>query len=397
MKSLKNWLKNKLRKALAIVGIEEAIAGIEESMKKIHDTRSDDSKNVFGISFWYEGNLWEPPVQIALRDLCKPGDVVFDVGANFGGLTTVMSRMVGSRGIVCSFEASPRIIGICQKNIVMSGCSNVQLYNVAVYSKSNETVPIYLGGHLNDSIYSNSDQEVAAFNIDTLSLDDFVDFTSLVPNLIKMDIEGAEFDAIIGALNTITTARPHLILETQPSDTRCLDLLRDKGYVAIDLNSYQEIKTPTDYPQGVGIRNNLYIHQDRLSETPYSPPFTFVEVKTLTEDDFIKTSSSMLALKNPLKLDKGRYIIDLDFVAQGTDNEMMCGVKVQDKIIFRYHAYTKLIADSYKDWVIDLSKTCEANIYFEFLNGTSDKTFAIKSARVIRISQFDNFKSAPYI
>jgi hypothetical protein len=282
----------------------------------------------------------------------------------------------------------------------MSGCSNVQVYNVAVYSKSNETVPIYLGGHLNDSIYSSSD-ETAAFNVDTLALDDFVDFTKLVPNLIKMDIEGAEFDAIVGMLNTISTARPHLLLETQPSDTRCLDLLRDKGYVAIDLNSYQEIKTPADYPQGVSIRNNLYIHQDRLSETPYSLPFTFVEVKTLTGEDFIATSSSMISLKNPLKLDKGRYIIDLDFAAQGTDNEIMCGVKVQENIIFRYHAYTKLIAESYKDWVIDImidiTKTCEANVYFEFLNGTSDKTFVIKSARVLRISEFDNFKSAPYM
>jgi FkbM family methyltransferase len=389
MKSVKNWIKNKLRKALAI-------PILEGSIQKLRNAIPDDSKNIFGISYWYEGNLWEPPVQIALRDLCRPGDVVFDVGANFGGLTTVMSRMVGSRGIVCSFEASPRIIGICQKNIVMSGCSNVQVYNVAVYSKSNETVPIYLGGHLNDSIYSSSD-ETAAFNVDTLALDDFVDFTNLVPNLIKMDIEGAEFDAIVGMLNTISSARPHLVLETQPSDTRCLDLLREKGYVAIDLNSYQEIKTPSDYPQGVSIRNNLYIHQDRLSETPYSLPFTFVEVKTLTGDDFIATSSSMITLKNPLKLDKGRYIIDLDFAAQGTDNEIMCGVKVQENIIFRYHAYTKLIAESYKDWVIDLTKTCEANIYFEFLNDTSDKTFVIKSARVLRVSEFDNFKSAPYL
>jgi FkbM family methyltransferase len=393
IKSVKNWLKKKLRKALAI-------PGLEVSIQKLRNAISDDSKSIYGISYWYEGNLWEPPVQIVLRDLCRPGDVVFDVGANVGGLTTVMSRMVGSRGIVCSFEASPRIIGICQKNIVMSGCSNVQVYNVAVYSKSNETVPIYLGGHLNDSIYSSSD-ETAAFNVDTLALDDFVDFTKLVPNLIKMDIEGAEFDAIVGMLNTISTARPHLLLETQPSDTRCLDLLRDKGYVAIDLNSYQEIKTPADYPQGVSIRNNLYIHQDRLSETPYSLPFTFVEVKTLTGEDFIATSSSMISLKNPLKLDKGRYIIDLDFAAQGTDNEIMCGVKVQENIIFRYHAYTKLIAESYKDWVIDImidiTKTCEANVYFEFLNGTSDKTFVIKSARVLRISEFDNFKSAPYM
>lgn len=390
MKSLKNWLKSKLRQALAI-------PGLEGSIQKLKNAISDDSKSIFGISFWYEGNLWEPPVQIALRDLCRPGDIVFDVGANFGGLTTAMSRMVGSRGIVCAFEASPRIIGICQKNVVMSGCNNVQVYHSAVYSKSHETVPIYLGGHLNDSIYSTNEAETAAFNIKTIALDDFVAFTNLVPNLIKMDIEGAEFDAIVGATNTISSAKPHLILETQPTDTRCLDFLRDQGYLAIDLNSYQEIKSPSDYPKGVSIRNNLYIHKDRLAETPHSLPFTFVEVKTLTRDDFAVQSNSLITLKTPLKLDKGRYLLDLDFIAEGTDNEIMCGIKLGEDIIFRYHAYTKLIADSYKDWVFDLTNTSEVSIYFEFLNGTSDKTFVIKGAKIMRISEFDHLKLAPYI
>lgn len=193
--SIKNWLKKKLSKGLAIPELEKSI----QKLSSI----TDDSKSFFGISAWYEGNLWEPPVQIALRDLCRPGDVVFDVGANFGGLTTVMSRMVGPRGIVCSFEASSRIVDICQKNIVMSGCNNVQIYHVAVYSKSNEIVPIYLGDHLNDSIYSRGN-ETSAFNVNTLALDDFINFTNLVPNLVKIDIEEAEFDAVVGMINTIT-------------------------------------------------------------------------------------------------------------------------------------------------------------------------------------------------
>src|SRR2546423_2378031 len=67
--------------------------------------------------FW-ERNFWEPTVQFPIRDYCRPGDIVFDVGANAGGLSMLMSRLVGPRGVVCAFEASPRIIEITLNNLV---------------------------------------------------------------------------------------------------------------------------------------------------------------------------------------------------------------------------------------------------------------------------------------
>ena len=115
----------------------------------------------FEIAPWYQENLWEPTVQIILRDLCKPGDIVFDVGANFAGLTTLMSRMVGPKGVVCAFEASPRIIDKTQRNLVLSGCNNVQLFHNAIYHTSGQTVKIYLGDHLNDSIYQEYGEDSA--------------------------------------------------------------------------------------------------------------------------------------------------------------------------------------------------------------------------------------------
>jgi len=276
LNSLKDKLKFKLAKILA-----------PEIDKKLNIDEKLANVSLYGIAPWYQENFWEPPVQIALRDLCKPGDIVFDVGANFGGLTTLMSRMVGPKGIVCAFEASPRIVDKTQRNLVLSGCNNVQLFHNAVYHTSQQTVKIYLGSHLNDSIYSENG-EGSTYEVKTIALDDFIAHSKLVPNLLKMDIEGAEFDAIQGMVKTLNTAKPHLILETQRNDTRCLDFLRNIGYIAIDLNTYQEIKTPDDYPIGADIRNNLYIHCDRLIETPYQTPFQFGQPFLLNAEDFIQ-------------------------------------------------------------------------------------------------------------
>lgn len=419
--NLKKWLKTRLRNASDVTYLEGQLnnfqsrnnffeerlnsfqtekQSVEERLntfqlqKQLLEEKlnSFQEQKLFGVSYWYEDNLWEPPVQIALRDLCKSGQIVFDIGANFGGLTTVMSRMVGPKGVVCSFEASPRIIDKCQRNIVLNGCNNVQVYHLAVYSNSHSKVPIYLGSHLNDSIYTNSDTEQAAYNVSTIAIDDFVESTNLIPSLVKMDIEGAEFDAVQGMLKTISTAKPHLILETSPQDNRCLNLLRENGYIAIDLNTYKEVVTSADYPNGVHIRNNLYIHHHRLSEVPYQPPFKFVEMAKLAADDFVNEHNS-LKLKKTLALSKGRYLINVDFIASGTDNEMMCGVKVNETIIFRYHAYTKLLATNYRDWVINLKESAEINLYFEFINDTQDPTFLLNNVKIVRVADFDTIVS----
>jgi FkbM family methyltransferase len=303
--------------------------------------------------------------------------------------------MVGPKGVVCAFEASPRIIDKTQRNLVLSGCNNVQLFHNAVYSTSHETVKIYLGRHLNDSIY-NKNGEVSAYEVKTIALDDFIEHTQLVPNLLKMDIEEAEFDAVKGLEKTLISAKPHLILETQRDDTRCLNFLRNLGYVAIDVNTYREINNADDYPVGAGIRNNLYIHGDHLQETPYQVPFHFEKHSMLISDDFKWAEDGSAYLKNNLILPKGRYLIDWDFTAAGIQNDLMCGVKANNKVIFRYNAFSQILASSYRDWVIDLPETSEIQLYFEFQNGTQDSTLKINGAKITRITNFDHISPALY-
>ena len=67
------------------------------------EARLRDPRKEFSTAFWYDTSYAEPCVALALRDLCRPGDVVFDVGANCGALSILMSRLVGPKGVVCSF------------------------------------------------------------------------------------------------------------------------------------------------------------------------------------------------------------------------------------------------------------------------------------------------------
>src|SRR5262249_21666452 len=127
--------------------LEHVISSMVAEQAARHDPRKD-----FPIAYWYEPSFAEPCVALALRDLCRPGDVVFDVGANCGALSLMMPRLVGLCGVVGLFEASRRIVDKCQYNLVVNGCHNTQLFHRAVFSRSGEVLKIYHGTHLNDTI-----------------------------------------------------------------------------------------------------------------------------------------------------------------------------------------------------------------------------------------------------
>ena len=113
----------------------------------------------------------------------------------------------------------------------------------------------------------------------------------------------------------------------------------------------------------------------------------------MSEKDFNQQADGSTFLNEPLVLEAGRYVVDVDFTALGIDNEMMCGVKSEGVTIFQYHAYSHLLASSYRDWIIDLAETASITIYFQFQNGTRDDSFVIKGARINKIAniQLSNF------
>lgn len=343
-------------------------------------------QTMYGDSCWWEApNLWEPSVLMAVKDLVKPGDTVFDVGANFGGITSAMARLVGPRGTVCAFEASPRIVGYLQRNIIHNGHRNVTVYNRAVYSSSNHMLNLFAGDHLNDSLYveSGSSQQVKS-----LALDDFCDATQLVPKLIKADVEGAEYDTLLGAARLIKNHRPYLLLEQDTEDRKCLDFLEQQDYAALDLGSYNSVSSTSYYTSGHRLRNTLFFPQEKIHDLPYALPVARREMMRIPAQSFHKNLVGSRH-SDTFMLDAGRYFAHVDFEAESTTADLMCGIRLSDKDILRYHAFPKQIARYYRNWIFDIPASGPCQIYFNFLNGTSDPTFSIKD---VKIEMWENFQ-----
>jgi FkbM family methyltransferase len=142
----------------------------------------------------------------------NPGDVVIDGGACWGDTSLCFADGIGEHGQVYSFEFVPDNLEILMKNIDLNPHlkNRVKVIRKALWDKSGE----YLGYEENGPVsYVCEDNQKVRKKVATLSIDDFVraEVVSRV-NFIKMDIEGAELNALRGAEQTICTFRPVLAI-----------------------------------------------------------------------------------------------------------------------------------------------------------------------------------------
>src|SRR6187402_230919 len=78
--------------------------------------------------------VYEFAVSALLRAFLAPGDVFVDVGANIGYDTVLAASLVGERGLVLSFEPSPRIRSRLERNVTLNRLTQVRVHAEAVTS-----------------------------------------------------------------------------------------------------------------------------------------------------------------------------------------------------------------------------------------------------------------------
>jgi FkbM family methyltransferase len=143
----------------------------------------------------------------------KQGDTVIDCGGCFGDTALYFAHKSGQSGCVYSFEFMPENLIIFQRNMRLNKdlAERIQLMGKPLWSSSGLKLFIEGSGpgtHLTPRPKDSSAKEVKTFSIDDLMQEKKlrrVDF-------IKMDIEGAELEALKGAKNTLLRFKPKLAI-----------------------------------------------------------------------------------------------------------------------------------------------------------------------------------------
>lgn len=142
----------------------------------------------------------------------KAGDIVLDAGAHHGGLTVVYSQKVKEEGKVFSFEPDSRNLEVLYKNLNLnSNYNNVDAIEKGLWNRE-ETVVFFEAGNVGSSMFYEGEHSKKV-SIPTTSIDIFCAEQNIDKlSFIKMDIEGAEIEALEGAVNSIIKYKPNFAI-----------------------------------------------------------------------------------------------------------------------------------------------------------------------------------------
>jgi len=142
----------------------------------------------------------------------RSGEVVVDAGVWTGHFTVIAARLVGTRGKVLAIEPQKIMCDRLKNRLKRLGLNNVTIVNSALFNcRSELTVP--LRNDSGFSVLSESDGTGKTDIVSLRTLDEILDSLDVKQvDFIKMDIEGAEIEALSGMQSTLRSQRPFLAI-----------------------------------------------------------------------------------------------------------------------------------------------------------------------------------------
>lgn len=184
----------------------------------------------------------------AIRKYNLEGKTIYDIGSHIGYHSIFFSKLVGSKGSVLAFEPNPFNAKRIQENIDKNQIANIKVYNLALSSENSETEFLFSdniesgtssGGFIeeSDTLYEKTGYETdigfQRMKVQTKKIDDLEEIRNgKKVDVMKIDVEGAESLVLDGAMNTIKSQKPIILIEIHSiSNMYCfLDMLKKINY-----------------------------------------------------------------------------------------------------------------------------------------------------------------------
>jgi FkbM family methyltransferase len=205
-----------------------------------HGRFTGNSSDLLSRCVYYLGH-WEPDITHLMRQRLRPGDTFVDVGANTGWFTLLAADAVGPSGRVVSIEASPTTFLELKKNVATNRLTNVRLVNEAVWSSASflsffQGPPSHSGVSTVVPTFAKSRHCTLATQVPARPLPDLLTADEIASmRIIKIDVEGAERDVLLGLEAMLDTVPDNLeiFLELNPTEYDVgllLRPLRNRGF-----------------------------------------------------------------------------------------------------------------------------------------------------------------------
>ena len=166
--------------------------------------------------------------EFLLKKILSENNIIIDVGANVGQKTDLFLSLKKNSRILL-FEPYKKYFKILKNKY--SNNKNIKLFNIGV-GNLNKIMPFYFTKtreHQYAFSYKKANYLDKKENISIVTIDKFL--TNINPHIIKIDVEGLEFEVLQGAYNTIKRSSPYCFLEvTNITYSKCYDFFKRLNY-----------------------------------------------------------------------------------------------------------------------------------------------------------------------
>jgi FkbM family methyltransferase len=174
---------------------------------------------------------YEPDLMRLMVEHSAPGAIVLDIGAHVGLHTLALADRVGPSGRVIAIEPSPANAGLLRFHVTVNSCHNVDVIEAIVTDHEGESPFTYRadatdpGGFANSIAYDIGGETTL---VRTTTLDMLCNGIS--PDLIKIDVEGAELLALRGAPTVVVAIHPDPMRTLGTSPSELVSFMNALGY-----------------------------------------------------------------------------------------------------------------------------------------------------------------------
>jgi FkbM family methyltransferase len=178
---------------------------------------------------------YEPTLNV-LKRLVEPGDIVVDVGANFGIYSMVLAQQAGPTGRVYAFEPGEEARMHLRRNVSLNPQLNVEVVPVALSNREGTATLAHIFGPSTYSLVEDPSGE----QVDLTTLDAWsATAHASGPTVAKVDVEGHEPAVFAGGLSTLERAKPLLMFEVNFNALRRSGFEKDSSWRVLSELGYE--------------------------------------------------------------------------------------------------------------------------------------------------------------
>jgi FkbM family methyltransferase len=236
------WKSDALRKALDTASLPLR----KRDMMIVQGVGRGLRFNAGGANLGYVLGTSEPDLQDAFRRTIQPGMTVYDLGASVGFHSVLAARLVGESGFVYSFEPMSENVAQIEHNMRLNGTRHFAVQPVALWDSEGTAEFNVSKARTHGTLASigTPSNHSGVRTVKLARLDGLVEREQLrPPDVMKIDIEGAETAALRGAQATIDRHQPLLYIDIHGTNADVADFLDARGYRTWVLSTEERSKT----------------------------------------------------------------------------------------------------------------------------------------------------------